>query len=696
MAALVDQSNPLAALLAQTPIKPTPLDDRLRQFSSTAPVNKQARKDDRIIVLDKDPESDLTNISLGYRQPSFNSLSSDVVVTKAGNVIETDLPQLPEEVDPVIVFDQHSSDNEGAIGLTVRQPSFVSLHGQLIPKGSDSLADFQPIIEEVTPLPAEKIDEIEEGEDNPQVLFIHELKAKNTARWREMGYEPPEDLIPLARAASHAMIMNNQTKTNPITHSQNFFAHQNELTPKSATLNSPLSSPSISPLSPQASHNVDKFNENDANLNSPFTHANSSSKSPVHRRGSSFGMDLGDAANRETEMMNEILGSSDRIVPRSDLRDSQQDDQQYKFQLESIPQTGQSQAEQVYSQNSSNINSVNGNDEEDGNCEILYGRLADLDDDFIQGPAYSTILTGEVNFDSNFELVRKHLRAVADVCADNLWVEETAYLNQLLEIAYQTPGPTRKLGFRRNEPEEDIESIRAAKHEEASKFDEIIEEIRDKLKDGLADIDNEYQQRAAELDKKYQDPKLLRKYSKPSKELLNLRYSAKKLLRANRISEATTLTAQIRQLEADEEYKINSTIRAKYHQEDRKLKEEFAAKRKSLVERFQAEEERIISEKKKSLRVYNRMIAKIRNQISNDVPIRPGSSTTNQKNNETDTNDTSSFADIGRLALKAPKPLQRQNDIDILNGMTEELLRNKNATPQEVDINKIFRKTLKQ
>lgn len=47
----------------------------------------------------------------------------------------------------------------------------------------------------------------DDDDDLPQVHLIKDLKSKNSKRWREIGYEPSEDLIPLVREASHGGIM---------------------------------------------------------------------------------------------------------------------------------------------------------------------------------------------------------------------------------------------------------------------------------------------------------------------------------------------------------------------------------------------------------------------------------------------------------------------------------------------------------
>lgn len=102
--------------------------------------------------------------------------------------------------NPIIVFDHHSSDADepAQIKLDVRQPSFVSLHGSVIPKGSDSISNFMPFVEEVEPLPKPEIKMSDAGddEDSRQIMMAKELQAKHKNIWKRIGYKPPKDLIP--------------------------------------------------------------------------------------------------------------------------------------------------------------------------------------------------------------------------------------------------------------------------------------------------------------------------------------------------------------------------------------------------------------------------------------------------------------------------------------------------------------------
>ena len=122
------------------------------------------------------------------RQRSFTSLM------KSYNEGRTTIT----EENPTIVFD--SAEDNTQIRLTHRNPSFASLSGTLTPKGYN---DMETVIE-VKPAGIKITTEEEEADIN--VRKNMDLELINAKRWKEIGYEPTEDVIPIVRAASQNMI----------------------------------------------------------------------------------------------------------------------------------------------------------------------------------------------------------------------------------------------------------------------------------------------------------------------------------------------------------------------------------------------------------------------------------------------------------------------------------------------------------
>ncbi|OHT14684.1 hypothetical protein TRFO_14858 [Tritrichomonas foetus] len=107
--------------------------------------------------------------------------------------------------DPVIVFDSKQDGNdekedEAPIGIGFRQPSFIKLQGEPVPKGFGSLADFR----ESKPIIKAKRFEILDAES--QKKSVQELLAKrNAQKWHELGYDPDFMKKALGRNTSHAI-----------------------------------------------------------------------------------------------------------------------------------------------------------------------------------------------------------------------------------------------------------------------------------------------------------------------------------------------------------------------------------------------------------------------------------------------------------------------------------------------------------
>ena len=92
--------------------------------------------------------------------------------------------------DPIIVFDAECEDDKcsrtAPISFGFRQPSFVRLHGEPIPKGFGSLADYKAM---KAPVKVEPFHDI--GQFGESSQSIHEILCQRNARkWKEMGYDP--------------------------------------------------------------------------------------------------------------------------------------------------------------------------------------------------------------------------------------------------------------------------------------------------------------------------------------------------------------------------------------------------------------------------------------------------------------------------------------------------------------------------
>lgn len=665
----LDDLDPMAALLANSPAEPTILDIHFQQTKQNDDSITQ-----KYIMNRKKSHTPDTNIGLGYRQSSSSSFHG-TVVTKTDDSKPKE--QVEQEADPVLVFDGHSSDTDNEpIELGVRQPSFVRLHGQIIPKGADSLADLHPVIEEC-PEPPEPIqeneEEDEEEDDDPTVKIVKHFRAKNASRWAAMGYVPPQNLITLVRAKSHA-VFNGQalTRNGYTTTSLTKFYMNTDVDNTSPLAGAPII-------------------EEEPNPN------NSGSLIPTpsrRKRSGSFGMKLGEAS-ASMDQMHLIIPeeSSNRpvetphIVENPDVPTIIKEEDETSTNLQEVDE-----AEEDVNEGMEEEEIVA---EEEQEMELL-GNLSQIVTEAEDSPVYQTILTGELPPSKYVGVVRTALRKYIKLCDKNNWTEEQEYLQNLLEDLPASPSkksaasPSKAKG--NSTPQKNTQRTKcksAGKHKDlpiletpanlhanytpksgldgspsassassefrnsttaaktsspssSTSFDMHLDRLLNKLNE-------EYKEAAIELDKKWQSQEIVQKYSRPSADLLELRSQARKLLRQHRDAEFERVQRKIKILEEKESLSSEKQLQADYIAADKKLKEHFAIKREVLIKKFE--------HKKK-------MLTQMANERS------------------------------GPLEVKPPKVLNRKNDIQILQKMTDEVLNGR--TVQELNIDRIYSKTNKQ
>lgn len=438
----------------------------------------------------------------------------------------------------------------------------------------------------------------------------------------------------------------------------------------------------------------------------------------------SFGMKLGQIQNKSISLMKEIICLEPTVKEISLLQE--------------IPDEDEEQCPSPINDNTNNNNNDN------LETEQLFGRLVELDEELTNGIVYQPLLTGVINQSDDLSELKHKLRIIADLCIDYLWIDETAYVNELIETVNYYLGSNannnnsnnnnlstestsnislnksynqslKRTGFWRQNPQEDIEKIYNEMGEDFKEnFDKELENLNNRRTEALSKLNQEYIDESTKLDENYQNPSFLAllPFSKPSKELLDLRYKAKKLLKQNRIKEATELANKIKIKERAEEVENSKKVREKYYNDDRRLKEQYAIKRHNLELNFDMELSRLNCRKQKKAQMYENYISKLRRQIDHDSEFL--SQNQNEKNN-TESNNTSStrrikptnfttkhninnssFLQFGQFETKAPKMLDRSNDLLILDKMTEELLEKKASSPRRTNINKIFREQKKK
>ena len=567
----LDDSNPMAALLASAPKEPTIL-DKIYQEKQLGQANQP-----------KEEEKDL-NIGLSVRQPSYTSLQGTVVV-KGGDADSAKKNQIQDD-DPVVVFDGHSdneSDNE-PIGLGVRQPSFVSLHGQIIPKGADSLADLHPVIEEVPIEAPEEVPEDDEDEDDPQVKIVKRLQAKNANRWAEIGYEPPQDLIPLVRAKSQAQMQGQGLTRNGYlsTSLTKFYMNTDDnkggkggskaLPTLTETISEADETKNASPTKKEApqSNNANLYGI--PGLNSQDLNQKAVPTPTRRKRSGSFGMKLGEASasmermhliipEEEDKKLNHLANTIPEDVPeekdednkeqdQDDEKDQQEEEEEEPVQQKPKPKRRQrrqvrakrnvirKKVQEIVPQDEDEEEEEIGeqieDDDEDYSVEPLYGHLGEIVTEGPDSPVYQTLLSGENPPSIAIPVVKVALRKYLRICNENEWEQEASFISNLIEELPQTmprkslQEPRRQrvsLGagatLQRRPRTQSVKATRSnyTRHHDYSdnaSVSSTSSNCNSRMQRALAKLDAEYEQEAQTLDEYWHSDAVAATYARTS------------------------------------------------------------------------------------------------------------------------------------------------------------------------------------
>ena len=617
----LDDSDPMKKLLASASHEPTVLDKCFEKMPKELKAN-----------IKDEPEK---NITLSYRQPSFSSIHG-TVVTKSGEK-SSELPIIKDEEDPVVVFDGHS-DNEAEnepIGLGVRQPSFVSLHGQIIPKGANSLADLQPVLEEVPDEAMEEIPEAEENEEeenDPQVKIVKRLQAKNANHWAEIGYEPPQDLIPLVRAKSQAQMQGQElTRNGYMTTSLSKFYTNADIDKANGKITETITE------IPEEEEKKTATAVADLPIQSIPT--------PNRRkRSGSFGMKLGEASASMERM--QFIIPEEPEEQKHDIKGSIIEEEKEEEEEPEEPEDIIEEEEEA------------GEEEEEG--EQLFGHLNEVVTEGRDSPVYQTILTGENPPSNAIAIVKVALRKYLKIATKNNWKDEASFLSNLIdELPVSTISPMatrrqktsaiksrqsvsgRKSGL--STPKSSMKSGAADKESVKSEVSQSPATPSLRLQKALAKLDEDYKKESEALDEYWQSENVRVKYSRPSIDLLELRARLRKLQRNGSKEEAIRVEKKINSLEAKETADMEKAIQRDYYAADKKLKEKYAIKRETIIRTHEFKQKR-----------------------------------------QAEKNAQASVV----LQVKTPSKINRDNDLLILKEMTKEVLEGKKVS--EIDIEKIF------
>jgi hypothetical protein len=165
----------------------------------------------------------------------------------------------------------------------------------------------------------------------------------------------------------------------------------------------------------------------------------------------------------------------------------------------------------------------------------------------------------------------------------------------------------------------EIEALIVAKKKLESDLSDSLTKLERSVEPYLSELNAQYKSAAAILDSKYQQLETIQKFAKPSRQLLELRVVAQRLLRQNRTEEAEKYFIHMNHLEEIETANCSAHLQHSYVQENDALKLQFVKRRREAFTRMKIamqEEERKFGAK---IKLLERRIAILRGQLNGNV-----------------------------------------------------------------------------
>lgn len=571
-------SNPLKDLLANQ-VEPTELD---RHFDKKEPKNEIAQEviGPQLVVADPTEEDDAP-IGLTHRQPSFASLHGQMIL-KDGEAIPT-LPQVTEEIPEEKEEETEPVHEEKPItvpiGLSHRQSSYASLINQL-PKGLDAKVPQVQAIEEAT------IEEEPEGDEGDYDTMEEEEDDS------EEDFDPQVVIV--------KQLKNKNKKTwhkigyQPPKDLISLVRTKSQQSYNALSQNSNTSTPMAS-YAQKDIPTIQDIEEEQVKENGK------KNPTPTRRaRCGSFGMKLGEASSSMAMMESIIKENPNTIemnIQQIDEEGEEEDttEEDNSEAEEEYNAAGEEEEEAADSDNDdddSNDDNSDKNDtdddydfeeeedfSDDSDDDTPFGRLADIVKEGRSSPVVFALNNGYVKDDDDVPSVRRALEKYRRVCTRRLWVPEGEFLDKILSRMPGTATTTHGHKSGRSLKEQAAEVL--------ANRDREIQELSDRMESALALTDSDYVVAAAELDREWQSDAALAPFARPSERLTELRRRIATASAAGRKRETEKLQKEARALADAETRAANKAIRDAYYAADRALKDRFVKRRVEVTRRFE-------------------------------------------------------------------------------------------------------------
>lgn len=610
---------------------------------------------------EKEDDHQEGQITLSVRQPSFSNLHAgqmilkgstkalpnvdDIIAEEAENPKYVEVTNTEEGEDefadePVKDSDDEDEDNQ-AITLSVRQPSFSNLHGQLIPKGSTQaipqVNNGDPII----------VEELPNNNDQPIILnqenkmgseILKSLHKFNHDRWKQLGYNPEESLV---RRRSQIAIDPAITWKLDFRNSScaNYYPTINEVTLKdpNAKRKRPLSSRNsddeLEVEMPDNSSTVanapsDFLAEDDLYNEKSISTDEESELPPLinsagGRRNSSQIFDILPQSLINEKKSDQKKSQKSNVTPKSNHKKNLKAPQKtFKNNDKSNSSGSSKKNRQSPSQKIEgldvdfhlyldDIRVSQGYDSEQGSSRIP-DRLKELIVHPKESVTYLALCGVSIlgYKESTVSSVYKDLKKYLDQCVQLGYIEESMYVDGIMKKIKD-----EKKELEKTQTNDQVEQI----DEKINQLNEQIDKMTKDHQRNLCSLESEKEVALSEIDVKMDDSlalleeewsseKMQSKFNKPSPKLIEMRQTAQRLIGAHRFEEGAALAERIATLEDQESQEAAEKMNSAYQVACERVVKKYSAEKVTVEGSF--------NDKKASMEgIYQKQLIPLNNKL---------------------------------------------------------------------------------
>lgn len=549
---------------------------------------------------DDDDDDGDQPITLGVRQMSFSRLHGPLIPKGSTTALQSDQIIIEESAEePKAAIKEEDEDSFADepeelepvenITLSVRQPSYSNLHGNLIPKGSTHTVESKPDTIIVAEQPShEKREEILLDEitkkDQVQGEILRSLHKINTNRWKELGYDPvtglaiDENQLQKSGNGSYVKFIEVQEKeglglSSKSTEKAELIVEMpNSGYNSSSEKTDDLPYDAFDQMADAAKQEKNKNNEVEDDDFSESFEDNTDEEAPMRinsageRRKQSQIFDILPKSMQNKNQKNDDKASqkSTSSKPKNNAQQKpKKEDKSFITQpdekLPSKPQKTYNNAKQKSSSRSQNA-TVKLTEQQQRQIEEGESRMPPNLQKMVTHPKDSVTyiaMCGASIIGYKKKVVDEtvaDIKKYVDKCIKNGYIEDAMYLDNILSQIATEKEQLKVAHDEENEKniEERIEFYQNEIQSKETQFQQQEIVLDAQLEVDKTDLEMKKEEALQELENEWNSEKMIQKYNKPSPQLIEMRQTALRLMNAHRFEEAALLSAQIQAREEEE------------------------------------------------------------------------------------------------------------------------------------------------